>query len=635
MDRPSTATTLEQIASLTQVPWRELYAATAHRFVDMLVPPGTSTGSLISPSGATVPLLPGWAVWEHFRPVFNGQFCPRCLETSVYHRTAWMPVAVSACLEHHCLLLDHCPACSQPVAVQDIAVGYCARCGLDLTTTRSRSTENDCWGELAQQFIQGWLGLLPLPDEAHSCALPEQPPVMLYSFLDGLRQAITGVSGGWRYLHPLPHDAQFALRDFDDSLPSRIANGLSLSFDIILKPEESYCLFATAFKALVNWPEGFYEFLRAFSLREVQHFEDKLRTDFAKLYSVWLSERWAELSFVQDAFNQHLVDHYALSPSMAQSRRSPSTRTSTWTPTYVTVSDTARLLGVSPKTVNHLVEVGLLFRYAFPECTLFPERLPEAHYDLIRRVEVLELRTRWANGVSLQDTIRWLGLSRHTVLGLVRAELLFAERGPEVDDSKEWTFSKQAVTECYYDVLKPARRSVPPLPSVDLDRAAQILTALEWDETDVLRQVAQGKLPCYLPPSAPGLGKMTFVETDLRVLLDGFKTEKGWVSQREVARRMGVQETSILRWLETGLLSPVTSCDHTFYFEEDAIEQFATDHVFIDEAANLVGVPTDIIRRWTREGLLEPVSGPKVDFYYRNLFRREDVERLHLEGHSD
>lgn len=90
VSRPSEAETFERIASLTNIPWQALYDATAHRFAGTLTPPGTEVELLDFPSGEEVPLLPSRIVFEQLRPASAGQFCPRCLEESAYHRVAWM-----------------------------------------------------------------------------------------------------------------------------------------------------------------------------------------------------------------------------------------------------------------------------------------------------------------------------------------------------------------------------------------------------------------------------------------------------------------------------------------------------------------------------------------------------------------
>ena len=634
VERPFEEKAFEKIAALTKLSWEAMYEATAHHFARALIPPGTKAATLEFPSGEERPLLPSGIAFEQLRPASSGQFCPRCLEESVYHRVAWMPVAASVCLEHGCMLLDRCPDCWQPVTVQDIAEAYCARCGCDLVEGRSQPIAGDTWGQFSQQVIQDWLEIAPMPDDAQPHSLPDQPPAVLYHVLDGLRQSISGVRADWRYLHHIPRDPQYRSLGPDGRVPYEGADGLSLSFDRTLTPEESYCLYTTAFKGLVDWPRGFHQFLRVYTLRDVVQFRSKLCSDLGALYSQWLSKHWKQVPLVQDAFAQYVVDTYALLPSVAQSNCCPNDPPPSACPTYISTADAARSLGVSPKTVERLVEVGMLFRYEFPECYELPESLREPHYDFIRRAEVVELCRKWSEGLSLEEVSRWLGLSESMALNLVKADLLFAERSPETDGSSHWVFGKQAVTECYYEVTKNLHRHTPGCPAISLDEAAQILAVLELDKADLLRYVAAGKLPCYLSWGAQGLGQMTFTEGDIRALLEESKADRGWVSHKEVARQMGVKESSVSRWVESGLLSPVAACGGVHYFDENRADEFATGHVFIDQVVEIAETTPDTVREWIRDGLLEPVSGPKVDRYYRNLFRREDVERLSLANSS-
>ena len=122
-----------------------------------------------------------------------------------------------------------------------------------------------------------------------------------------------------------------------------------------------------------------------------------------------------------------------------------------------------------------------------------------------------------------------------------------------------------------------------------------------------------------------------FTEANIRVCLEEFKEERKWVDTKEIAQRIEVKEPTIWRWIKAGLLAPVVVCGSTHYFDHDAVEAFITGHVFSEQAAEILGVGVDMVRKWTREGQLKPVSGPGVDLYYRNLYRREDVEQLRPE----
>jgi len=514
------------------------------------------------------------------------------------------------------------------VTIQDIAESCCARCGFDLTRGSAPSIEGDTWGRFSQQIIQAWLGIAPMPAKTQPYTFPDQPSVVLYHILDGLRQSITGVRVNWKYLHRAPRTGQYRDPAPDDPIPHQSADVWSLLFDRTLTTEESYCLYATAFKGIVNWPTGFHEFLRAYSLRNVVQFSSQLNTDLDALYSEWLQGHWKQLSFVQEAFCQYLVDRYALSPSVAQTSSEQDDLALPASPAYVTTDDTARLLDVSPKIVNRFVEVGLLFRYRFPGYYDFPRYVEDVYYDLIRRSEVIQLRDRWVDGVSLDDAVQWLGLPEHVVLRLVKADLLFAEHGPDVDGSHCWKFSKQAVTECYYEVTKHLRQFTLEAAAIDLAEAARILSPVGLDEVGILKRVARGRLACYVSLDENSRKRMGFTAGDLRAVLESFKAEKKWMNDKEIAKRMGVRESSVHHWIESGLLVPAAACGGAYYFGQRVAKQFIDGHVFIDRAAQIAGVAVSVIREWIRNGRLQPVSGPKVDLYYRNLFRCKDVEQL-------
>jgi len=626
--RPSQVNTFEQISSLTQIPSPTLYNATAHRFTQAFVLPGTETECLDLPSGEKVPLLPSAIAFEQLRPASTAQFCPQCLEESMCHRIGWLPLAVSACLQHECLLLDHCPRCWHPVTVQDIAESCCGHCGFDLTRGKALSIADDTWGRFSQQIIHAWLGLAPRPAKIQPYTLLDQPPAVLYHLLDGLRQSITGARVSWEYLHRAPRTVQHRDPASNDTIPRQNADVWSLLFDRTFTTEESYCLYSTAFKGIVNWPTGFHEFLRAYSMRNVVEFNSQLNADFDMLYSEWLQGHWKQFSFVQEAFCQYLVDRYAVAPSVAQTDFEQDSLASPASTAYLTTDETARLLDVSPKTVNRFVETGLLFRYRFPGVYDLQSNVNDVYYDLIRRTEVIRLCDRWVDGVSLDDVIQWLGFSEPIVLGLVKANLLFAEHGPDIDGSRCWKFSKQAVTECYYEVTKHLRPFTPEAAVIDLAEAARILSPLGLNEAGILKQAATGRLVCYVSSEESGRKRMVFTAGDLLAVLESLKAENNWVNDKDLAKWMGVKQSSVHHWIESGLLVPTTVCGEVYYFTQCMAKQFIDGHVFIDKAAQIAGVDVSVVREWVRNGLLEPVSGPNVDLYYRNLFRWKDVERL-------
>ena len=427
----------------------------------------------------------------------------------------------------------------------------------------------------------------------------------------------------WPYFHHHPRSIiEAESYDLEARIPYDDVDSLSVPLDPDIRPEDSYSLYATAMKGIVNWPDGFHEFLKIYRLREVKEIRSQLDADFGALYSDWVKKKWEPFPFIQDAFHQYLVDQYAHYPSVAQPGPQSNSQKTNEFLSYTTTDEAARLLGISPKTVDRLARAQLLYQF------VFPSRWPDERYKFFRRAEVFELQHRWQDGIPLADAAKYLGLSEQITMDLSRRGLLFAKRNPDVGGHLDWAFSPQAVTECYYEVEKSVMYWGVASAMADLTQAAQILAVVGLDIVGILQQMAERNLTGNLPERSSGLGEMMFHEPSLRSYLEKFKVERGWLDSKEAAKQMKVAESVLLRWVNSGLLVPLVVCGSANFFDPVAVKEFITGHVFTDEATKIAGVSKNMLQTWMHEGLLKPVSGPKVDMYYRNLFRREDLEQM-------
>ncbi len=544
--RLSQVSMFKKMAALTGIAPRELYAATAHRFDQTITSPGDHFKSLELPGGETVPLLAPGTANKHLRPESAAQFCPDCLKASAYHRAAWMPVAAAACLKHKRLLSARCPGCQEAVSIYTVVETRCDRCDADLTVLDpwlTDSIESDAFGLLSQHVIQAWLGIVSMPDSAQSCSLPNQSPAVLYQLLDWLRQSITADIKGawslsilsaslgadeawvrWKYLHRIYGNGNWLpvlLRE--PRAPKRNPH----SSPELLTPTASYCFSATAFKGIVDWPKGFHAFLQVYRLRNDVEIEDRLRSDFDFLYSELSKRHWrgTRFEFVRDAFNQYVAAHYAIPPSMTHSEERSSHRkgdlVSGQYANTTTITEAARLLNLTRKSIKRLIEVGLLFQYEFP--VLRPER---SRYKFLRQAEVMNLCDKWSEAVPLEDAARWMGLSEDEVVDLFEVGLLAAERGPDVEDGGEfWMFSKQAIEECLNKIER--RLYDNPYNKVNLTVAEEMLSDAGLDAAAILKCVADGDLRAYHHWRQPlDLGALVFRESDIRKYVKAVQTEK-------------------------------------------------------------------------------------------------------------
>jgi excisionase family DNA binding protein len=415
LDRPTHREVYERLAALTGIPTSHLHAATAHRFASILTPVGVTAPRITLPGNVVVPLVAKGMFSRELRHETAAAWCPRCLAESAYHRLIWMPIAVTICLTHNCLLCDRCPECGAKISIRDIVHVQCPRCHSDLTTASTVDLDpDDDHGLWSQRIIQGWLKDSHIPDDVNG--LPNCHPALLYQIVNDLRWSLTNISTDWPYLHK-PGKAEICLE------PPR---GPQRS------PGSVYILYATSSKALKSWPNGFTEFLQNYSCRTNNVIGKGLFSDLGVIYGHYLERRWRNeaFKFVQEAFNQYLIDNYTGTPSLVQSSRYHGNNDLANRFAYATTAEAARLLGVSQPMITQLVAAGRLV--AHPSNA---ER--RGHLRLVQRLEVLELRQRWTAAVSLNEAAEILGLSTDITLDLVHAGLLCAERGPSVDGNSQ------------------------------------------------------------------------------------------------------------------------------------------------------------------------------------------------------
>jgi len=380
-----------------------------------------------------------------------------------------------------------------------------------------------------------------------------------------------------------------------------------------LTPEQSYRLYATAFKILFDWPQGFHQFLQAYILRDDGQLKRGIAEDLGRLGARWFNDRGQHpaFSFVHDVLAQHLVDTYAATSATApQADSAP--------PTFVSPIRAARLLDVSVKTVKRLVDAGFLVGYN-------AEHGPSHQYGTIRQDELLRLRLAWRQPISLEDAAKWLGLTKAIVLDLVRVGLLTAESYPDQGDDRLWLFSKQNLDKFYSEMTWNVRHGAGYSP---LAEVARTLSVVRLKVADLLKLVAQGKLHGWAPTEAPALAKLSFDRFQIETLLEKPQQGKGLLSSDKAAHRLGVAWPSFLHWMAAGLFSPVVEYAYEAYFDPDEIDGVLADHITSQEAAEMLEVDVIELEGGYWEWGFEALQGIDLDGRTLYLFRREEVEHL-------
>ena len=118
-------------------------------------------------------------------------------------------------------------------------------------------------------------------------------------------------------------------------------------------------LYNTATAALLNWPDGFMQFLNNYVEPTMTGVPS---SDFPGLYTSWLQHRWKGKMFsaVQQAFDEYVTQYYRPSIKIFTSTRyKPRPEFLEHLP-YLTMQQTAKTLGLSRSTVKRMLRFGLI-----------------------------------------------------------------------------------------------------------------------------------------------------------------------------------------------------------------------------------------------------------------------------------
>lgn len=606
VDLPRQVAVFERIARLAQVESVQLHAASAHRFVHVLTPPEIETCVLNLPGNHAVCLLPSGIAQKQIRSSSACQYCPLCIKERPYHRLSWLLFAASVCLEHKCLLINQCYSCKASLPLQDVISASCEKCGADLGEAPWVGIDEDEFGFLSQQVIQSWLldTSVSLPGDNY---LPPCPSRVLFRVVDGLRCTAQRLArSGWRYLYTLPahHDTL--------AVPFK-ADSRSLT------PYQSFCVYTTAFKGVIDWPKGFYEFLDA------QHDQygkagrrGRIQKDFGTMYSHWFQKQWQHIAFdfVQDAFNLYIAERYGISLSILQSDRFRRTPELLSKFADVSINYAAELAGVTPATIHRLIQSGQL-------------KTTGKDSSFVRQRDVLRLRNTWDSFVGLEEATQALGVSEEVVLGMVDIGLLPPEQSPSTG-FLSWKFNEKGLCQLLDNIKKHAIINSEfedvSNPSLNLVDASRVLTNIGLNAASIITLVADGKLRVYRRPNLPfSCRDLLFDRRDIHAYVKTLLTERGWLSRKDVTRRLNIKDGTLAKWVRAGLLIPAAIIVNAQYFDENTIEKFIAEHITSEEAARLLGIGVLAVQKWVRQGRLQAISGPGIDECHDYRFNRENL----------
>ena len=564
LDQPARLETFQQLANLTHLTLDELYAASNQRFAEVVTPLEQDSQKMPWLDNVLRPRLePRWA-HQHLRSSAAAQFCPRCLQATAYHRLNWVPRAVAICLDHLCLLADHCPRCGKHITVVEVVNQHCFKCQADLRHTPQVSILRDKRGIQSQQVIQSWFKVANSPDEVIAvCHFPSSLSCVLYPLLCLIAQQLLKGQAEW------------------PNLP-RPLNDLATSIKVIIKPHQrltstqAYHLYQAAFTGLRNWPNGLRQLLNAYRDCDNTNARSPSRQSYlCRMQYDWLRSDWqtSPLAFAQQDFLDYVLKRgLPLMPSVMDHLQDVPwfiERAGLWTQ-----GQTSRLLDLSPTDLHRFYSYGSLTNCLIPHTRTREPRFKQA--------EVLAVKQRWNTGWSLKDVISWLRVQPTDVLRLVEIGLLPID-GVWAGDDEQGLFNPQIVKDLFAQIV--ARLKPWPDSWCDLISMSRAVAEVDWLGVDlaVLVQsvLAERVLGHQRSPQIESLYHIYFSQAAIFKLPDQIYAARGWIAGVKFAYEYGFPAALVHDWEAAGSIKSQLSFGSHCYFDQQQLKELAAKHGFL------------------------------------------------------
>jgi hypothetical protein len=555
LTRPQWVETFLQLSDLTQISPEALYAASIHRFAPCFTLPQQSLVEIPWIDSASKVMLPTNLAQVYLRFTLAAQYCPLCLKTAAYHHLIWTPVSAAICLEHDCLLVNQCPRCQKQISIQEIVRRQCGGCQVDLSAVEPISVEEDQLGIQSQQLIQACLsgaGVAELPGMG---SLPSRHPAVLYHFLGNLSRRLLNCGGDWPSLHT-------PLNGLADHIAAPTCHLQALA------PEGCFHLQKAAFTGIMNWPQGLFQYLDAYShyTALIQEPADHFKR-VQQVYRDWFRPVWRvpDFEFMQQGFVSYLLFRKLPIPvHMAEQ----------FTEVAWFVEQTCLWSETSTAAALNLTTEGLrrfLLCQSVGAC-----RWPNSRISapIFQRDRVLALQQKWTLGWSISEASAWLGLPPWDVVALVERDILAVVERSEADKA-HWILSRPSVEGFFESVVTQLELfRGDPYNLVHLKDASLITAPLGLDQLTLLIAVASGCLPALKrEPKIRSLRCIFFLGTVVLDFPDLWYARRGWVEGHTFAYEKGLHPQLLTQLVGAGQIKPEAVFGWYQYFDRHNLEQ--------------------------------------------------------------
>jgi hypothetical protein len=541
----------------------------------------------------------------------ESRVCPECLKQSTYWRKQWDLAVVTSCPIHQILLLENCHKCGRKITWRRRQVSFC-QCGADW---RSAQME-----------------LLPESETLVSR--------LVYQKFGLMEPASESVNNNPLYLLDLPSilEALFLIASQQER---RIdTKGRSIGGK---QSREIHANLAQAFSVFESWPDNFYKFLdQVRSVKKSSKAKSGLNNNFGGVYrhiytSGKLSPSLCEV--LRNEFERYVSEYW----DDGYLARSKWFKASSFTGRYVSQRKACRELGLKVDVLERFVTSGKLRAVVRRNGR---KRLFLVEAESVEQLKLdppLELKrnrklgsSRW---FSMDEVSELFGISRLSVVRLVKGSLLISKHGPSADQRRAvWKFDKETVHGFLTGVLSTTKTGAKRNRITELQSFTVVSNVVgrrfagsDYGVHTLVSAILNGLLiPRVEAANKSGLARLQFSREEVHHYINtrwDLRKESPWIVAG--AKKLGIRAEVAQFLASKGLIETgARTCQEETptAITREGILLFESTYLFAFDVARALGTTTSLLIRALRALDVHPISGKLIDDGAQYVFRKADLE---------
>ncbi|MBP0726711.1 TniQ family protein [Bacillus sp. RG28] len=210
---------------------------------------------------------------NHWFQYINSRFCPSCIKENPHQKIDWMSSYSIVCLNHYCFLLDQCQQCKKKITSKQIVLNKCT-CGMKLSNNKTPKVSANRKFIHFQTILEAVIyqnQIIIQNNLIRDCRL----------FMDALLFFCT-----WSSQLILP--GLLSVFEYNMVFTNNVISGTRLKNSLSI--DQTVCLINIAYDILMNWPNGYFNFIDKISENKSTKFSSFIQNIIPSLKTTALKE---------------------------------------------------------------------------------------------------------------------------------------------------------------------------------------------------------------------------------------------------------------------------------------------------------------------------------------------------------